>query len=224
MNDEIKIEKDMTPKLIGETYMKYPTEISPRKYSFGLYECQYCGKEFEAMTAHIKSGNTRSCGCQNGGRVYGLANSQFYNTWKNMDKRCNNPKNKDYKNYGARGITVCTDWQDLANFVSWAEETYIEGMTLDKENNDLGYNPENCRWVDKTTQQLNQRMHRNNTSGYVGIHWNKDKKKWSVRIAFKKERVHIGSFFTLEEAVQARDNYIIENKLPHKLSILNTCL
>ena len=42
------IEKDMTPKLIGETYMKYPTERSRDKIRYGLYECQYCGKGWEA--------------------------------------------------------------------------------------------------------------------------------------------------------------------------------
>ena len=214
----IKIEKDMTPKLIGDTYMKYPTEISPQRYRYGLYECQYCGKEFEATTAHIKSGNTRSCGCQNGRRVHGLYNNKFYKTWKNMMGRCYNLKNKHYQNYGGRGISVCTDWQDLANFVSWAEETYIEGMTMDRINNDGNYEPTNIRWADKTTQQLNQRIQKNNTSGFVGINWYKITNKWVAKIKVNKVGIKIGSFLTKEEAVLARDNYIIENNLPHKLS------
>ena len=53
----------MTPKLIGETYMKYPTERSRDKIRYGLYECQYCGQEFECATKSIKSGRTKSCGC-----------------------------------------------------------------------------------------------------------------------------------------------------------------
>lgn len=48
--------KNMTPKLIGETWRKYPTETSKQKATYGLYECQYCGKEFEAMTKDIKRG------------------------------------------------------------------------------------------------------------------------------------------------------------------------
>ncbi len=90
----------MTPKLIGETYMKYPTENSSKKSRYGLYECAYCRKEFEAMTAHIKSGNTKGCGCQNGGRIHGLTNNQFYVTWNNMMSRCTNLKHKSYPNYG----------------------------------------------------------------------------------------------------------------------------
>ena len=218
MNDMIKIEKDMTPKLIGETYMKYPAENSTRKYRYRLYECQYCGKEFEATTAHIKSGNTKSCGCQKGGNTHGLSHNQFYKTWKSMMGRCYNLKNKHYQSYGGRGISVCTDWQDLANFVSWAEETYIEGMTMDRINNDGNYEPTNIRWADKTTQQLNQRIQKNNTSGFVGINWHKGNNKWVAKIKVNKIVIHLGYFNSVQEAVEARDIYIIENSLPHKLS------
>ena len=224
MNDEIKIEKDsgrdMTPKLIGETYMKYPTETSQQRYSFGVYECQYCGKEFEAMTAHIKSGNTRSCGCQKGGNTHGLSHNQFYQTWYDMKYRCYNTMSKDYKHYGARGITVCEEWLDVTNFVAWCEETYpnIKGYSLDRIDNDKGYSPENCRWADKVTQNTNQRKSSANTSGFVGVYWDISKNKWTAKVGSNNKLINIGAFKTKEEAVQARDNYIIENGLPHKLS------
>ncbi len=222
MNDEIKIEKDsgrdMTPKLIGETYMKYPTKNSSRKYRYGLYECAYCGKEFEARTKDIKTGNTKGCGCQKGGITHGLSYNQFYDTWKSMMGRCSNLKNKHYQSYGGRGISVCTDWQDLANFVSWAESTYIEGMTMDRINNDGNYEPTNIRWTNKTTQAVNQRIQKNNTSGFVGINWYKITSKWVSKIKVNKVDINLGYFNSIEEAAQARDNYIIENNLPHKLS------
>jgi len=218
MNDMIKIEKDMTPKLIGDTYMKYPTEKSQRRYRYGLYECQYCNIEFEARTKSIKSGNTKSCGCQKGGITHGLSHNQFYETWKNMMGRCYNLKNKHYQSYGGRGISVCIDWQDLANFVSWAESTYIEGMTMDRINNDGNYEPTNIRWSDKTTQALNKRISKSNTSGFVGIYWHKGNTKWFAQISVNKIVIYLGYFNSVQEAVQARDIYIIENKLPHKLS------
>ena len=221
MNDEIKIEKDMTPKLVGETYMKYPTETSQQRYRYGLYECPYCGKEFEAITKNIKKGNTRSCGCLYKGQpTHGLTYNKFYKTWHNMIRRCTNPKNSSYKNYGGRGITVCDEWLDVTNFVAWCEETYpnIKGYSLDRIDNDKGYSPDNCTWSSRTMQNINQRMKVTNKSGYNGIIWNKKNSNWKAGIGVNHKLVYIGSFLTKEEAVLARDNYIIENNLPHKLS------
>ena len=215
----------MTPKLIVETYLRKPTETSQQRYSFGVYECQYCGKEFEAITKDIKSGNTRSCGCQQyrpreKSIKHNLAKHRFYNTWAKMVYRCSNPNNKDYKNYGGRGITVCEEWLDIRNFIEWAEATHpnIEGMSLDRIDNDKGYSPDNCRWANKTLQGVNQRIKKNNTSGFVGVCWDKSKDKWVAKIKVNKVGINLGSFKTKEEAVQARDNYITQNNLPHKLS------
>lgn len=213
------IEKDMTPKLIGETYLRKPIETSKQRYKYGVYMCQYCGKEFETQISNVKRGHTKSCGCLNGD-AHGLTSHRFYKTWKHMVDRCNNPKIKAYKDYGGRGISVCEEWLDIRNFVDWAEKTYPnrEGYTLDRIDNDKGYSPENCRWVDKSTQAINQRMRRTNTSGFVGVTWAKNKGKWSARVQIFKRGKHIGYYLSKEEAVQARDSYIIENNLPHKLS------
>mgnify|MGYP003608972505 CR=1 FL=1 len=213
-----KLEEDMKPKLIGETWRKYPTETSTQKATYGLFECQYCRKEFECQVSDVKRGRTKSCGCLLGIK-HGLTNSRFYKTWKGMLQRCTNPNHKAYKDYGARGIAVCEEWQDVTNFVAWAESTHpnMEGYTLDRIDNDKGYSPENCTWSDKTTQAINQRIMKNNKSGYVGIYY-KSNKKWGANIRINKILKQIGSIKTKEEAVQARDNYIIENNLPHKLS------
>ena len=219
MKEENVIEKDMTPKLIGETYLRKPTETSQQRYKYGVYMCQYCGKEFETQISNVKRGHTKSCGCLNGD-AHGLTSHRFYKTWKHMVDRCNNPKIKAYKDYGGRGISVCEEWLNIRNFVDWAEKTYPnrEGYTLDRIDNDLDYSPKNCRWVDKSTQVINQRIRRTNTSGYVGVTWVKNKGKWSARVQIFKRGKHIGYYLSKEEAVQARDNYIIENNLPHKLS------
>ena len=215
---EEEVMKDMTPKLVGEPWLKYPTERSKCRHSYGVFECQYCGKHFAVALYLVKNKNNKSCGCLR--TKHGLESNKFYNTWYMMVARCNNPENKNYKNYGARGITVCEEWLDVANFVAWAESTHpnIEGVTLDRIDNDKGYSPENCRWADKITQNINQRVKNTNKSGFVGISWNKKTLTWRASITLARVRVSIGSFKTLEEAVLARDNYIIENKLPHKLS------
>mgnify|MGYP003408147037 FL=1 len=210
--------EDKSPVLLRDLGMRFPSEVSKQKARYGLYQCGYCGEEFEAQTTHIKKGHTKSCGCQKGGKIHGLSHNQFYKTWSNMMGRCYNLKNKHYQSYGGRGISVCTDWQELANFVSWAESTYIGGMTMDRINNDGNYEPTNIRWADKTTQQLNQRIQKNNTSGFVGINWYKITNKWVAKIKVNKVDINLGYFNSIEEAVLARDNYIIENKLPNKLS------
>ena len=216
-----EIEKDMTPKLIGKTWRKYPMETSKQKRTFGLYECQYCGKEWECAVQDIKTGHTKGCGCLRGGKpTHGLCSSKFYNTWNNMIQRCTNPNHKVYKDYGGRGITVCEEWLDVATFIAWAESTHpnITGVSLDRINNGKGYSPENCRWTNNLTQNINQRIKKNNTSGYVGVVWHKPLSKWMVQIMVNRKNKNLGYYQNIEEAVQARDNYIIENNLPHKLS------
>lgn len=213
--------KNMTPKLIGETWRKYPTETSTQKATYGLFECQYCKKEFECQVSDVKNGSTKSCGCLIGrAGTHLFYKHRFYTTWRNILARCLNTSHRAYVGYGGRGITVCEEWLDVTNFVAWCEATHpnIEGLSLDRIDNDKGYSPDNCRWADASTQNINQRMQKNNTSGYVGVTYYKKNNKWVVNIRHHKVLKYVGGFKTIEEAILARDNYIIENNLPHKLS------
>ena len=212
-------EKDMTPRLIEDLGVLRRGN-NKGAYRYGLYECQYCGNLWEVITTRVNNGQSKSCGC-NLFITHGMSQNKFYQTWASMVKRCTNPNVWDYKHYGARGITVCEEWLNVSNFVAWCDLTYpnIEDATLDRISNDKGYSPENCTWSDKTAQVLNRRIMKNNKSGYVGVIWHIRDKKWRANIKINKILKQIGSFKTLEEAIQARDNYIIENNLPHKLSI-----
>lgn len=212
-----EIEKDMTPKLIGETYLRKATESSKQKRRYGLYECPYCGNHWEATTYSIKNKHTKSCGCLNLRITHGMKKHRFYDTYRNMMKRCYTKSDPSYKDYGERGISVCEEWQDIIKFVAWADSTYIEGYTLDRIDTAGNYEPNNCRWADATTQAINRRMMKNNNTGYVGVYLARDN-RWESRLKFNKVVIFLGTFNCIEEAVQARDNYIIENKLPHKLS------
>ena len=214
-----ELEKDMTPRLIGDTFRKYPTETSTQKATYGLFECQYCGKEFETQVSSIHRGSTKSCGCLVGEK-HGLATNKFYHIWSGIIRRCTNTKNKDYKNYGARGITVCEEWLDIRNFVAWCEATHpsIEGYSIDRIDNDKGYSPENCRWANRLVQATNQRIKYTNITGVSGVVWDVTRGKWRAQIRVNYINKNLGRYLTIEEAVHARDNYIIENNLPHKLS------
>lgn len=81
----------------------------------------------------------------------------LYSTWRNMIARCHTPSHEAFKNYGARGIAVCQRWQEsFEDFVSDVGER-PEGKTLDRVNNDLGYEPGNVRWATASEQARNRR-------------------------------------------------------------------
>lgn len=87
----------------------------------------------------------------------GRSKTKLYAVWKTMKYRCSNKNNHKYKNYGAKGITVCDEWFDYENFKLWAYSNgYKEGLSIDRINVNGNYEPNNCRWVDMKTQQRNR--------------------------------------------------------------------
>ena len=82
--------------------------------------------------------------------------SPTYNTWHAMKKRCTNPNHKSYKYYGGRGISICERWNDFEKFLEDMGER-PDGLTIERVNNDLDYNKENCVWATGSEQQRNKR-------------------------------------------------------------------
>ena len=82
-------------------------------------------------------------------KIHGGRFTKLYNTWRGMKKRCYQKSQDSYPRYGGRGITVYGEWKDnFGIFQTWAfNNGYIEGLTIDRINNDKGYSPDNCRFV-----------------------------------------------------------------------------
>lgn len=92
----------------------------------------------------------------NGNTKHGGHGSLTYSRWKSMNQRCYTKTADAYYRYGGRGITVCDEWHDFAAFLRDMGECPSADMTLDRIDNNLGYQPGNCRWASKADQSKNR--------------------------------------------------------------------
>lgn len=130
-----------------------------------------CGVEKIVRGRGLVTGYTNSCGClqreltavkiAERTRTHGRTKTVEYHTWTTMKQRCLNPADKHFANYGARGITVCDRWRDsFEAFFADMGERPADKTSIDRIDNDRGYEPGNCRWADDIEQHNNKRNNR----------------------------------------------------------------
>lgn len=163
--------KDLTGKKINRLTVIKRVDNSRWNETRWLCKCD-CGKEVIATYGKIAYGHTKSCGCLakdifvKNVTKHKLRNTRLYNIWANMKQRCNNPNQKAYKYYGARGIKVCDEWlNSFENFYHWAIKNGYEkhlqkfgnkNTTIDRIDVNGNYEPSNCKWSTQKEQSLNK--------------------------------------------------------------------
>ena len=121
------------------------------------------------QSSNLVTGNSTNCGCirkkhcvegiKKKNTKHNQSHNRIYSIWQLMKDRCYNINNKNYKNYGRRGIKVCEEWKnDFMSFYNWAMKNgYRDDLTIDRIDVNGNYESSNCRWVTIKQQQNNKR-------------------------------------------------------------------
>jgi len=158
---------DLSGKVFGHWTVETFSHVSNKSRRW-ICVCS-CGKMKFVIESNLVLGRTKSCGCfrdkassirnRRHGDSCGGKVTPEYQTWQHMLTRCRRKTSPDYKNYGGRGITVCDRWMSFENFLSDMGRR-PPGKTLERQNNELGYGPDNCVWATRAEQSRNKRSSR----------------------------------------------------------------
>ena len=153
---------DITGQRFGSLVALKRTGLYVRT-SVWLCRCD-CGNETEVLLHNLRKGMTQSCGQHPKNVRHGKSDQPIFQIWWSMLARCHDPKNPNFKNYGARGIQVCVRWWDFEYFYGDMGDR-PKDRCLERIDNDGPYSPQNCRWATAHDQSRNTRRTRFFTIG-----------------------------------------------------------
>lgn len=158
---------DLTGQTFGRLTIAYYAGQKNSKSQW-VADCS-CGTRKAVMARGLVRGAITSCGCLHREmvgaryRTHGKSKHPIYAIWLALRDRCNNPRNKNYFRYGGRGIQVCERWNNFENFLADMGDRPSPKHSIDRQDNDGNYSPENCWWVLSETQGNNKRNNRHLT-------------------------------------------------------------
>jgi hypothetical protein len=158
---------DIVGKRFGRWKVTSLHGVSKNKMSTWLCICD-CGTERVVRGANLKNGTSKSCGCLHAEitaareRKHGEAwKTPEYAIWQAMIQRCTNPNAATWNYYGGRGICVCDRWRNsFENFIADMGRRPSSAHTLDRVENNKGYDKDNCAWRTRKDQMNNTRKNR----------------------------------------------------------------
>lgn len=146
-------------QLVGKSIGRWAVTGLAVRDGYVLATCQ-CGAAREVNASNLVSGQSKSCGCRRHAptiRTHGQSKSPAYRAWKSMNRRCAATSGYHFERYAARGIGVCERWRDsFESFIADIGPMPSPGYSVDRIDNDRGYEPGNCRWATKSTQARNR--------------------------------------------------------------------
>lgn len=197
---------DLTGRRFGRLVVIERSENSKDGKACWLCHCD-CGKNVTVRGKDLRTEKQVSCGCMKKERVaninklHGQRNSRLYRIWCAMKCRTQNSNAWNYKYYGGKGVSICPEWhKSFMLFQKWAMNNgYNDNLTIERIDNDKGYSPDNCRWIEQQEQK-------NNTSRNIFLTFNGETNsiaRWAkkLKIGYSTIYARLKRGWTVEQAL-----------------------